>query len=281
MTEPAPSEEGASATGGKRAHRLAFTLSGASLLALALVAFYLLRPGGPVEEAREGDVGSSPSPDPSLLTSAPVTAARQSVLRVVGTAGGCARLLEGTGFVYAGERVLTAAHVVAGVRAPEVETPADGQRHPADVVVFDPERDIAILRVPGLQARPLAFAPAAHGGERAVVAGYPGHAGRLTLQAAWIQTRTPAVGPDIYETGRTKRMIYTVGAARGGTTGLIEPGDSGGPLLASDGSVYGMTFAAERKNPDLGYALTASELADAARTGRTATEPVSTRTCTP
>jgi S1-C subfamily serine protease len=266
----------------RQAHRLALGISVACLITLALVAVYLLRPGGPVEEAREGDVGASPAPDPALLTSPSVARARQSVLRVVGTANGCARQIEGTGFVYSNERVLTAAHVVAGVESPDVETPADGVKHPADVVLFDPDRDIAVLRVPGLTAGALRFASTAHGGERAVVAGYPGHEGRLTLLAAWIRNRKPAIGPDIYDIGRVQRMIYTVGAAAGnGGQGLVQPGDSGGPLLASDGSVFGMTFAAEQKNPDLGYALPVSELADAARTGRTAIQPVSTRSCTP
>lgn len=263
-----------------RAH-LAFFVSVAVLVVVAAVAVFLLRPGGPVEEAREKGTVTSPTPDPNLLTSGSVMAARQSVLRIVGIAAGCGRRIEGSGFVFARERVLTAAHVVAGVETSDVETPADGLRHPADVVVFDPDRDIAVLRVPGLTARVLPFAKGASGGERAVVVGYPGRGGPLTMLQAWIEGRKSATGPNIYNVGQITRMIYAVGAAETDRQGLIEPGDSGGPLLAADGSVYGMVFAAEQKDPDLGYALTASELSTAARTGSAATVPVSTRTCTP
>lgn len=258
-----------------------FFVSVAAMVVLAAVAVFLLRPGGPVEEARERGAIVSPTPDPYLLTSGSMAAARQSVLRIVGIAPGCGRRIEGSGFAYASERVLTAAHVVAGVQTIDVQTPADGLRHPADVVVFDPNRDVAVLRVPGLTAHALPFARPARGGERAVVAGYPGRSGPLTLLQAWIEARKPATSANIYNTGQTTRMIYAVGAAKTDHRGLIEPGDSGGPLLAADGSVFGMVFAAEQKDPDLGYALAGSELASAAGIGRTANEPVSTQTCTP
>lgn len=262
-----------------RAH-LVFYVLVVVMVVLAAVAVFLLRPGGPVEEARERGAITSPTPDPSLLTSASIVAARQSVLRVVGIAPSCSRRIEGSAFVYAPERVMTAAHVVAGVVTLDVETPADGLRHPADVVLYDPRHDIAVLRVPGLTARPLLFAPGVSGGQRAVVAGYPGRGGPLTLLQAWIEGRKPVAGPNIYNIGQVTRMIYAVGAAKTDRRGLIEPGDSGGPLLAADGSVYGMVFAAEQKNPNLGYAMAVSELTSAAAAGRTATQPVSTQACT-
>jgi S1-C subfamily serine protease len=60
---------------------------------------------------------------------------------------------------------------------------------------------------------------------------------------------------------------------------VVRPGNSGGPLLAPDGRVYGVVFAAAVSVKDTGYALTASEVLPDARAGRTATVPVSTEAC--
>lgn len=209
------------------------------------------------------------APDPRLANSRAVQVARDDVLKVTGTAKACSRRVEGTGFVYAPERVMTNAHVVAGVTAPEVEV---GQRKlAATVVLFDPGRDVAVLRVPGLRNSPLAFAGAARAGGDALVAGYPGD-GPLTVIPARIRGSQQARGPDIYSGGSVTREVYALRAR-------VRPGNSGGPLLAPDGRVYGVVFAAAADDPDTGYALTAREVASSAKTGATATRAVSTRGC--
>jgi S1-C subfamily serine protease len=60
---------------------------------------------------------------------------------------------------------------------------------------------------------------------------------------------------------------------------LVRPGNSGGPLLATDGRVYGVVFAAATDDNETGYALTASEVRSDAESGAAATTPVSTQGC--
>lgn len=211
-----------------------------------------------------------PAPDPALARSPAVQLARGRVLKVTGVATSCSRRIEGTGFVYAPERLMTNAHVVAGVRSPRVELPG-GTMLDARVVLYDPDRDIAVLAVPGLAATPLAFAGPAKGGASAVVVGYP-QDGPFTATAARVRQTQRATGPDIYENKRVVREIYALRAR-------VLPGNSGGPLLDPQGGVYGVVFAAAAEDPSTGYALTAAEVAGDARAGRTATARVSTQSC--
>src|SRR5215468_1152908 len=91
-----------------------------------------------------------PPPDPGVVNSAGLRRARPSVVKIVGMAPACSRNLEGSGFVFARQRMLTNAHVVAGVRdGPTVML--RHHRYPAKVVLYDPERDVAVLYVPGLR----------------------------------------------------------------------------------------------------------------------------------
>jgi len=208
-------------------------------------------------------------PESALAHSSVVRKAAPSIVKVLGTAPDCRRQVEGTGFVYARERVMTNAHVVAGVRRPQVVV--DGDRLPADVVVYDPRRDIAVLAVPGLQVSTLDFAPKASRGDDAIVAGYPNN-GPFTVVPARIRTEIIAQGSDIYARSEVRREVYSVRA-------VVKPGNSGGPLLATDGDVYGVIFAASVEDPETGYALTAEEVRPVALTGVKASEPVSTQGC--
>lgn len=214
---------------------------------------------------------SVPAPDPAVVNSAGVARARGRILKIQGTAPSCDRSIEGTGFVYAPHHVLTNAHVVAGVQpGPRVSTP-DGASYPAQVVYYDPQVDIAVLYVPGLNLSPLRFAGPANPGADAVVAGYPlNHA--FTAGAARIGQVQQAEGPDIYQTGTVDRQIYEIRAD-------VRPGNSGGPLLSSAGDVYGVVFAAAVGAPDTGFALTSAEVQADARIGANSTTPVSTQGC--
>ena len=211
-----------------------------------------------------------PPPDPGVVNSAGLKRARPSVVKIMGMAPSCSRNLEGSGFVFAPQHVLTNAHVVAGVQGrPTVIL----RRHhyPAKVVLYDPERDVAVLYVPGLRAPSLSFAGQAGQGANAIVAGYPMNR-RFTAVPARIDNEQSANSPDIYQTHTVTRDIYQVRA-------VVRPGNSGGPLLAPNGSVYGMVFAAAVDTPDTGYALTAGEVAADVNQGRTATGAVSTQAC--
>ena len=209
------------------------------------------------------------APDPSVIPAASRRAA-SSIVKVTGDAPSCGRSVEGSGFVYDTERVLTNAHVVAGVRSPQVAVPGGGNLA-ARVVLYDPNRDIAVLYVPGLDRRPLTLAGEVGGGTSAVVAGYPEN-GPFTAVAARIAARTKVTGPNIYQSRTVTRQVYTV-------RGKVRPGNSGGPLLSSAGQVYGVVFAASVDQSDVGYALTNAEIAPDVRAGRTATSTVGTAGC--
>ena len=129
--------------------------------------------------------------------------------------------IEGTGFVYAPDHVLTNAHVVAGVpdRSPG-DHPGTGTSYQAQVVLYDPQIDIAVLYVPGLDLPPLSFGDRRSAGASAVVAGYPLDHG--VHRAGRADRRDPvAVGADIYQTGQVDRQIYEIRAN-------VQPGNSAG-----------------------------------------------------
>jgi S1-C subfamily serine protease len=139
------------------------------------------------------------------------------------------------------------------------------------VVLFDPQRDVAVLYVPGLNTPALSFAGQAPFGSDAIVAGYP-EDGPFTARAARIGPVEDPPVPNIYQTAEVNRQIYAIRA-------LVQPGNSGGPLLSPGGSVYGVVFAAATSVPDTGYALTAAEVASDAASGADATAGVSTQGC--
>ncbi|MDI5966167.1 MarP family serine protease [Streptantibioticus silvisoli] len=211
-----------------------------------------------------------PAPSGDAVTPAAIRAARAGVVKISGVAdvSGGRRGQEGSGFVYAADHVMTNAHVVAGVRSPAVQVGGVGLPYRARVVLFDPETDIAVLDVPGLSAPVLPFAGPAARAAPAVVAGYPQNGG-LDVRAATVASRITATGQDIYGDNSTTREVYQLRAD-------VRPGNSGGPLLTTGGRVYGVVFARSTAEPDIGYALTARQVAADATRGAGATTAVST-----
>ena len=210
-------------------------------------------------------------PDETVVHEPAIRAASSSIVRVEGDAPGCDTHVTGSGFVYAADRVMTNAHVVAGVSDPVVIVRGKGREWPARVVFFDPQLDVAVLDVPGLSAPELHFSGDATRGDAVVVAGYPG-GGALTETPARIRARINARGTDIYGRGTVTREIFSL-------RGVVRSGDSGGPLLGMDGRVEGVIFASSVQDPDTGYALTASTVSDAALHGVQASASVGTGTC--
>jgi S1-C subfamily serine protease len=211
------------------------------------------------------------APDPRVVDSAAVSRARVSIVKIEGVAPSCSHRIEGTGFVYARNHILTNAHVVAGVtQGPEIFTTQGGPIH-ARVVLYDPHRDIAVLYVPGLRTPALNFTGPAQVGASAIVAGYPEN-GPFQATPARVGGTEEATSPDIYQSAQVTRQIYAVRAR-------VEPGNSGGPLLTPGGRVYGVVFAAAISVRDTGYALTASEVQSDASRGANATVGVSTQGC--
>ncbi len=208
-------------------------------------------------------------PDESLASGAVVANAAHSVVKVRGIADSCLKILEGSGFVVAPNRVMTNAHVVAGADA--VAVSVDGQEHDARVVSFDPNADISMLDVPDLQAPPLDFAhDIVLTGTDAVVLGYPG-GGPFVAHPARIREILELNGPDIYRTTTVRREVYTI-------RGEVGQGDSGGPLIDRDGRVLGMNFGVAVDDPETGFVLTTKQVyPHAVNPG--ATEPVPTGEC--
>jgi len=219
--------------------------------------------------APERIVPVGPGPQ-RLLTDPDVVRAEPSVVKIQ-SVNSCGRGIEGSGFLFATDRVMTNAHVVAGVRSPQVRT-TDGHTYDARVVLYDSGRDVAVLYVPDLDRTPLSFAGQAKPRDSAVVAGYPEN-GPFRPVAARIRAVQEAQGPDIYQSRQVTRQIYSIYA-------VVRPGNSGGPLLATEpGKVYGVVFAAAVDDANTGYALTAQEVSTDAARGATATAAVSTQDC--
>ncbi len=219
----------------------------------------------------EGALAVGP-PDPAVLGAYGLKRDEPSIVKVKGIAPTCEEQIEGSGFVYAPDHVLTNAHVVAGVTEQQDIYTLSGAVLPARVVLYDPKTDVAVLYVPGLGLPSLRWAGQAKVGADAIVAGYPLD-GSLTAVAARVGGTEDATSPDIYQTAQVTRQIYAVRA-------LVQQGNSGGPLLDPDtGNVYGVVFAAATSVNDTGYALTAAQVQDDASAGSAATAAVSTKEC--
>jgi S1-C subfamily serine protease len=209
------------------------------------------------------------APNAALANDPVVAATRPSVLKIRGVATSCQKVLEGSGFVVAPNRVMSNAHVVAGSESVTVE--ADGKTYDATVVSYDPNADISILDVPDLPSTPLQFdMQEAPTGTDAVVMGYPG-GGEFTATPGRIREIIQLNGPDIYHTTTVTREVYTI-------RGTVRQGNSGGPLIGKDGRVLGVVFGAAVDDADTGFVLTSAEVAkQMAKVGNT--QRVSTDTC--
>ena len=214
---------------------------------------------------------STDPPDPTVSTTPQIAAAAQSILKVRAVAESCSRRMEGTGFVIGPGKVLTNAHVVAGSDRAGVEF--GGETLDATVVLYDSQLDLAVLDVPDLTATPLVFATERGApGSDAIVAGYPLD-GPFTVTPARIRSLIQLRGPNIYTDATVIREVYTL-------RGDVRPGNSGGPLLAPDGTVLGVIFGAAIDEPDVGFALTAAQVADVVQAGLVDSSADSTQACT-
>ncbi|WP_175557452.1 MarP family serine protease [Raineyella antarctica] len=188
----------------------------------------------------------APTPDARATGSAGVKAAGASVVKV--TSIGCGGVSSGSGWVSSDQRVVTNAHVVAGGTDLAVQVEGVGRPRRATLVAFDPKVDLAVLYVPGLTAAPLPTASALPDQADVVVAGFPG-GGAYEVQAGRVRSTIRATGADIYDQPGATRQIYALRAS-------LEEGDSGGPVLTTDGHVAGTVFARSVDDPQTGYALT-------------------------
>jgi S1-C subfamily serine protease len=191
-----------------------------------------------------------------------------SVVKVEGP--GCGGVVEGSGFVVGDGLVVTNAHVVAGVHFPFIHD--SNGTHRATAIWFDPDLDLAVLRARNLAGQPLDFTDVGvPTGGRAAALGYPG-GGPFSAEAAVVLDQFVATGRNIYGQGETERDVYELDAH-------IIPGNSGGPVITSDGQVIGVVFAESTSYPHVGYALTAKKVAVEVKTAAARNQTVNTSHC--
>jgi S1-C subfamily serine protease len=216
-----------------------------------------------------GGTGTVTAPDTETNTSA-LNLAAQSVVKITGNAYQCGQNQSGSGFVVAPGRVVTNAHVVAGVTRPVVEAPGGGA-YPGRVVFFDPARDLAVIAASGLPAKALQLSPNLAPGAAAVFDGYP-LGGPFRSSPATVQSVPTVEMKDIYGQNPSPRQLYYLAAT-------VQEGNSGGPLLTPAGKVAGVIFAKSTQNPGVGYALTTQELSPVASQAASLSSPVQSGTC--
>lgn len=199
---------------------------------------------------------------------AAVNADKASVVRIKGQ--GCGGIVSGSGFVVGNGLVATNAHVVAGIKNPYVQD--EGGTNKSTVIWFDPDLDFAVLRTSKLAGNVLNISSATiKPGTPAAVLGYPG-GGDFNAGAAAVLDQINASGRNIYGTGHTLRQVYEI-------KGTVVPGNSGGPLIAQDGSVIGVIFAESTTYDHVGYALATSKVISEINQAKDLSQPVSTGKC--
>ena len=208
-------------------------------------------------------------PPPGKIARDPdVRRAAASVVKIRGE-NSCNRGVEGTGFLYSPDRIMTNAHVVAGVDDPNVVV--GDTEVPATVVHYDEDLDVAVLAVQDVGRPFLRFDFDGQERDPGAVLGYP-QDGPYDVQSARIRSEQRLRSPDIYGQGTVVREVFSLRA-------LVRPGNSGGPLVSDDGEVLGVIFAASVTDDETGYALTAEQVRESAARGKLSADEVDTGRC--
>lgn len=216
--------------------------------------------------APERIVEVAPAPG-NVVRDPEVQQAGLSVFKIRGN-NRCGDGIEGTGFLYSPNRLMTNAHVVAGVTEPKVRI---GTRNlSAKVIYYNSDVDVAVLDV-DIDGPTIRFDTSGEAGLPGVILGYPND-GPFDAQPARVRAEQRLRSPDIYGRGTVTREVFSL-------RGLVRPGNSGGPLVSRSGEVLGVIFAASVSDKQTGYALTADQVAEAAARGLTASKQVSSGNC--
>ncbi|HEY0259317.1 MAG TPA: MarP family serine protease [Lacisediminihabitans sp.] len=209
-------------------------------------------------------------PDAGSDTAAQQAAAK-SVVKIVGNAYQCGQNQSGSGFVVSSGRIVTNAHVVAGVDQPVVEAP-NGGAWTGKVVYFDSAADLAVVAVSGMPTPALQLGTDLKAGDDAVFDGYP-LGGPFSSSPAAVQSINTVDVPDIYGGDPAPRKVYYLAAQ-------VQEGNSGGPLLDAAGKVVGVVFAKSATTKDLGFAMTTDTLRSVAAEAPTLSSAVASGHCT-
>lgn len=210
-------------------------------------------------------------PDRDPLGDPAVEVAGASVLKIITDAPRCASDAAGSGWVVAPERVVTNAHVVAGSESIMASVRGEGEYLAASLVAFDDDLDLAILAVSGLDAPPLERTGPLASGDDAIALGFP-WAGSYDPAVQRVRGIVSADGLDIYGQDGVNREIYAL-------RGAVRPGNSGGPLITSEGKVAGTVFARSAIDPQTGYALTDAATGTLLDQAAALSQPVSSGAC--
>lgn len=240
---------------------------------LAQLRSIVIQQGIPRIISAAGGTAESPAPVPPpevVPGSSSLEEAARSVVKVTGSAYRCGQNQSGSGFVAAANRVVTNAHVVAGVEEPVVEVPGIGAA-PGRIVYFDPASDLAVIAVDALDAAPIPLGSALPEGGSAVFDGYP-HGGPFQSGPARVDRVTTVRVNDIYGGNPSTLEVYQLAAD-------VQEGNSGGPLLSLDGLVAGLIFAKSADTEGIGYALTLRELQPVIEQAASLFAPVSSGDC--
>ncbi len=213
-------------------------------------------------------INKVPAPERRVLRDPEIRAAARSVFKIRSN-NRCGSGVEGTGFLYAPHKVMTNAHVLAGVTEPMVQV--GKQSLEGTVVYYNSDVDIAVLDVPDLNGPTIRFDLGGKEGQQGATLGFP-QDGPFDAQPVRIRGDQRLRSPDIYGNGTVTRHVFSL-------RGLIRPGNSGGPVVSTQGRVLGVVFAASVSDKDTGYALTADQVREAAAVGLNASRKVSSGNC--
>ena len=208
-----------------------------SIVALAVLSLFWISSCGQMSKPEEVPApGISSEAIEDLLSSAFV---------VEGLA--CQRKAIGSGFaVEAG--ILTNAHVVAGTDELHV-VDKNGDQFLAKIVAFDPQTDLALLHVDGLYAPALPIALPEKGAYGVALVGGDGQVKAIPANIDRVVDINIA---DIYGEGEYRRKGMQLEAD-------ISPGDSGGAIIDSSGSVVGLVFSRSNNTDGVSYAVSSEE----------------------
>jgi S1-C subfamily serine protease len=215
----------------------------------------------------DGPEARVPAPTASIARAPGVRAAADSVVKVLGNA--CGLGVEGSGWVAGDGLVVTNAHVVAGQRDTRVLLRGREPGLDAEAVSFDARNDLAVLRVPGLDAPALTLADDPRSGTSAAILGFPGN-GPYDVRAGRVGQTREVITQDAYGQGPVRRSITSL-------RGAVRSGNSGGPMVDADGQVVTTVFAATTSGPRGGFgvpnAIAREALRRAARSSGVSTGP--------
>ena len=158
-------------------------------------------------------------------------------------------LSQGTGFIISNDGyVVTNAHVMEGAKAAGIYT-YDGEQHQVSPIGYDTNLDIALLKISGSYKRlTLANSNNVNVGEKVIAIGNP-----LGLQFSVSQGIVSAV----HREGINGLPAYTQ------TDAALNPGNSGGPLINTDGKVIGINNFKIGSSESLGFALESNYIKEA------------------